>query len=175
MKIQRLFVPVVAVLFFAACGGGANKSQTFAAADGSVTATVKKGEWKIVDAQGREPMEQYDSMRVIEVGVDGHPVTVAYFKGSEQLWLQYYSTMQLRSRGLVKDGLREGRWVFYHPNGLVQTECTFVNGLEDGSYRVFRDNGAPYYVGRYEKGRRVGTWEAYDQEGNLAGTQNYDE
>ena len=169
------YTMVLALMMAALTVACTPKTQEFAAADGSVTATVKVGtdQWKIVDAQGNEPMTDYDSMRVVEVGEDGHPMTVVYYKGNEQLWLQYYTNMQLRSEGRLVDGLREGRWVTYHSNGNVQSECNYVQGKEDGSYRVYRENGVPYYIGQYTDGKPTGTWEIYDALGNLAGTKEY--
>ena len=173
MKRNTILIAVLALMLTAvAC---AAKTQRFEAADGSVTAVLKEktGEWKITDAQGNEPMADYDSMRVVEVGEDGHPMTIVYYKGTEQLWQQYYSTMRLRSEGHVVDGQRSGRWVFYHPNGNVQSECIYVNGLEEGTYRVYRENGMPYYIGQYANGKPTGTWEIYDPEGNMVGTKEY--
>lgn len=161
----------VLVLTAAACGA---KTQEFSAQDGSVKAVLKSsGQWKITNGQGQEPVADYDSMRVVEVGEDGHPMTVIYYKGSEQHVRQYYTTMQVRCEGQMVDGLREGRWVFYHPNGNVQSECTYVQGHEEGPYRVYREDGKPYYLGHYKEGKPVGTWEFYDGDGNLAGTKVY--
>lgn len=166
---------VAAALLTAACSGRGGRTETFSAADGSVTAThnLRSGAWSITDAQGNEPVADYDSMRVVEVSEDGHPMTVVYYSGNQQRWLQYFSSMQLRSEGTMVDGQREGRWVFYHPNGLPQCEATFVGGKEEGTYRVYRDNGAPYYIGQYESGRPVGLWEVYDAEGNLVEKTEY--
>ena len=163
----------VGLLLLAGCGSGADKKQTFASADGSVTATVKHGQWTITNADGTEVVADYDSMRVVEVGETGHPMTVVYYKGNEQRWLQYYSTMQLRSEGTMVNGVREGHWVFYHPSGNIQAEATFVGGKEEGAYRVYRENGAPYYIGQYEHGVPTGLWEVYDQEGNLVEKTEY--
>lgn len=150
------------------------KTQQFTSADGSVTATLKgTDQWKITDAQGVEPVADYDSMRVVEVGEDGHPMTVVYYKGNEQHMRQYYSNMQVRCEGMMVDGLREGRWVFYHANGNLQSECIYVQGREDGSYRVYREDGKPYYIGQYQEGKPVGIWEFYDADGVLAGTKEY--
>lgn len=174
MKKITTLVLGATLLLTVAC---TEKTQQFKAADGSVTAThkLKSDQWKIVDARGQEPMTDYDSMRVVEVGEDGHPMTIVYYKGNEQLHLQYYSTMQLRSQGRVVDGQREGHWAFYHPSGIVQSECDFVNGLEQGPYHVYRENGVPYYIGQYNQGRPTGTWEIYDPEGNMVGTKEYGE
>lgn len=156
----------------AACGG---KTQTFGADDGSVQATHKVGtnEWRITGPDGREVVEGYDSMRVVEVSEEGHPMTVCYFKDGGQVWLQYYSTMVKRSEGRIVDGRREGKWTFYHPDGSVQSECTFVGGLEEGPYKVFREGGIPYYLGQYTHGQRSGTWEVYDDQGTLVATKEY--
>ena len=65
------------------------------------------------------------------------------------------------------------RLSFYHANGNIQTEATFVGGLEEGPYRVFRENGVPYYIGSYHEGVRTGKWEIYDETGQLVTTQEY--
>ncbi len=165
----------VAAYMTAACGGLGGHTETFSAADGSVTAThnLRSGEWNITDAQGNEPVASYDSMRVVEVSKDGYPMTVVYYIGNQQRWLQYYSTMRLRSEGLMVDGKREGRWVYYHSNGNVQSEATFAGGREEGPYRVYRENGAPYYIGQYSNGQPTGLWEVYDMEGNLVEKTEY--
>lgn len=173
MKSRIVNLAAAALLLTAvSCTAG---TQRFEAADGSVTATVKEGtnEWKITDSQGREVVTDYDSMRVTEIGEDGHPMTVVYYTGNQQRWLQYFCDMHLRSEGTMVDGRRDGRWVFYHPNGNIQCEATFIDGKEDGDYRVFRENGAPYYIGRYSNGTPTGIWEVYDQEGNLVEKTEY--
>lgn len=151
------------------------KTQEYAAADGSVKATLNErtGEWHITGPDGREVVPDYDSMRVVEVSPDGHPMTIVYYSGSVEHWRQYYSNMQLRSEGDLVGGVREGRWVFYHPGGNIQAEATYIGGREEGTYRVYRENGAPYYIGQYHDGERTGTWEIYDEQGNLVTTQEY--
>lgn len=155
--------------------GCTQKTQEFAAADGSIKATYNErtGEWHITDADGTEVIPEYDSMRVTEVSADGHPMTVVYYSGSVEHWLQYYSTMQLRSKGDIVGGMREGHWVFYHPAGNIQAEATYIGGREEGPYRVYRENGVPYYIGQYHDGERTGVWEVYDEQGQLVATQEY--
>ena len=152
LRTFHLIAAAAMLLAFASCG---SKTQTYASADGSITATLNErtGEWHLTGPDGREIVPNYDSMRVTEVSP--------------------YSTMQLRSEGDIVGGKREGRWVFYHANGNIQTEATFVGGLEEGPYRVFRENGVPYYIGSYHEGVRTGKWEIYDEMGQLVTTQEY--
>ena len=173
MKKGIAIIPtLVALLAATAC---TTKVQEYASVDGKVKAThnEKTGEWRITGADGTDVVPDYDSMRVVQVSEEGHPMTIVYYSGERQHWIQYFSTMQLRSEGDIVNGKREGHWVFYHPNGNVQSECTFVNGLEEGPYKVYRENGIPYYVGQYTAGQRTGTWEVYDNDGVLADTKTY--
>ena len=171
-----LALPALLALL-SSCG---DTHREFRSADGTVVASCSypgtdslHAVWQFTDKEGRPLVPGCDSVRVVELGPDGHPMTVCFHKGGEECWRQYYSTMQLRSEGSTIDGRREGHWVFYFPNGNKQSECTFVSGLEEGPYRVYRESGAPYYVGQCREGRYVGTWEIYDENGSLAGTKEY--
>ncbi len=171
-RISLLTFNFSLLLLLFSCTG---KVQEFAAADGSIKAThnERTGEWHIMGPDGQEVVPEYDSMRVTEVSADGHPMTVVYYSGAVQHWLQYYSSMRPRSQGDVIGGMREGRWVFYHPAGNIQAEATYIGGREEGAYRVYRENGVPYYIGQYHDGERTGVWEVYDEQGQLVATQQY--
>lgn len=152
---------------FGAEGSGVQASCTYSGAD-STHAT-----WQFTNPDGTPLVPDADSLRVVERGPDGHPMTVCFHIGPNQRWMQFYSNMQLRSDGMIVGGVREGLWTFYYPDGAKQTEYAFVGGKEEGPYRVYRENGVPYYVGQCRDGRRVGTWEVYDPNGKLATTQDY--
>jgi len=153
--------------------GCTSKKEEYKSADGAVTAVHRGERWTITGADGREVVEGYDSMRVAEVGEDGHPMTILYYKGDVQTVIQYYATMELRCRGELKDGKREGLWQYWYENGNLQAEATYVGGREDGDYRVWREDGTPYYLGRYSNGARTGVWEVYDKDGNLVERREY--
>ena len=150
--------------------GCANHKQEYKAADGSACAVLdeRSGKWTITGADGREVVTDYDSMRVTEVGEDGHPMTIVYYKANRETLIQYYSSMTMRARGDLADGKRDGLWQFFFEDGSLQAEASYVDGREDGPYRVLRENGVPYYIGQYSAGARTGTWEIYDPEGNLS-------
>lgn len=54
-------------------------------------------QWQFTDPQ----VKDCDSLRVVELGPDGHPTTVCFYMGQKELWRQYYSDMQLRSEGVM--------------------------------------------------------------------------
>ncbi len=169
---------LAATLLMAACNP--THTRTYSADDGSVTATCRwqgddssAAQWQFTGKDGKPLVQPCDSIAVSERGLDGHPMTVTFFQGNRQQWRQYYSTMLPRAEGTLVDGQREGRWVFYFANGNIQCESSYHQGRENGTYRVLRENGAPYYIGRYRDGQRTGTWEIYDEQGNLIGKQEY--
>lgn len=132
-------------------------------------------DWQFLNREGKPyHAEETDSVCVLNLGEFDTPATVAFFKDDKADIIQFYSNYTVRSsEQLVKDQ-RQGRVIFYHPNGIPQTEAYFTNGVEDGTYTVYRDNGIPYYRGQYQSGKRVGIWEFYDAEGNLIRTENFD-
>lgn len=135
---------------------------------------VKGSNWTLLNRNGDSYLGgECDSMRIAEWSEIGTPASVIFYQANNQFLYQFYSNCSLRSTGKTTDGKREGRWLFYHPNGMLQTEATFVSGKENGKYTVYRDNGIPYYQGIYENGRRCGEWEFYDEEGNIAHRQKF--
>ena len=167
---KTLVLTLAAALLAVGC---TTKKEEFKAVDGSVSAVHQGKKWTITGADGREVVEGYDSMRVAEMGENGHPMTVFYYKEGRQTVLQYYTSMALRCRGDIVDGKRDGLWQYFYDNGNLQTEATYVDGREEGDYRVWRENGKPYYMGRYSGGVRTGVWEVYDNDGTLVQQKEY--
>lgn len=143
------------------------------------TATFDKSnpmgkDWKFYDHSGGNLFkEDYDTLKVTELSEQQTPATVTLIKGNTTTQYQFYSDGTLRSKGLFRNRLRHGHWAFYHPNGFVQTEADFIDGKENGTYCVYRENGIPYYRGLYSDGQRTGQWEFYDANGNLTTTKQF--
>ena len=174
------YLTIILAALILTTGCTTKKHREYRAADNSVVAIAEymgsdslNAVWQFTDKEGNPLVPGCDSLHVTERGPEGHPMSVCFYVGDRQHWKQFYSTMVLRSDGIVCNGEREGLWVFYYPNGNKQTEYAFVSGKEEGPYRVFRDNGVPYYVGQCHEGRRVGVWEVYNSDGSLATTQDY--
>lgn len=177
-KLTILIVQLSVLILLAACNH--TTTREYRSADNSVVAICQytgtdslNAIWQFLDINGNPYVKDFDSLRVVERGPEGHPMTVCFHKGNTQLWYQFYSTMQLRSQGATVGNLREGRWIYYFPDGTPQTDCIFVAGKEEGPYKVFRENGVPYYIGQYHEGNRTGTWEIYNPDGTLVTTQEY--
>jgi antitoxin component YwqK of YwqJK toxin-antitoxin module len=57
---------------------------------------------------------------------------------------------------------RNGVWSSWYKNGQKNSEQNYINGKEDGKYRVWHPNGKPYIKGQYEMGEKTGTWSFHD-------------
>lgn len=148
--------------------------KTFATAD--FTQNHQLGEdWTVFDTNGNNYFNhQYDSVRVVEMGEYDTPASIIYFDSCDRYLFQFFSNGSLRCTGMTHEGLREGRWTFYHPTGLPQVESNFIAGQLNGIYTCYRENGVPYYRGIYINGLRTGVWEFYDENANLVQSKDYD-
>jgi len=62
-----------------------------------------------------------------------------------------------RGRGKLKNGKREGLWVFYWDNGQLNSKGTYKNGKEEGFWVGYNDDGTVWeeYTGTYRNGKLV--------------------
>ncbi|MBQ0016304.1 MAG: hypothetical protein KBT04_04920 [Bacteroidales bacterium] len=130
--------------------------------------------WSFENENG-EPYfaEGYDSLCVTELNELETPATIVLYRDKNEEHYQFYSNCQIRSHGTTSGGKRIGHWAFWHSNGQMQAEADFVDGEQDGTYCVYRENGVPYYRGTFDHGKRVGRWEFYDEDATLVHTKDY--
>lgn len=132
-------------------------------------------DWKFYNDKGEDfYQEDYDSMRVLDFTADHRPLSVAYYKGDEEMRFQFNDNFTLNTKGMVKGGAKEGRWEFYYADGTLRMEAVYSHDLRNGAYNSYRENGIPYFRGFYINDQRANIWEFYDEAGNLAGRQDYD-
>ncbi len=86
-----------------------------------------------------------------------------------------YENDKKRSVQQYLNGKDYGKWVFYFPNGSVQTKGSFnKEGKRIGTWKYYHENGELSQVSRYSKnGERAGKWTQYDINGEKIGEINY--
>ena len=132
-------------------------------------------QWKFYKENGEEFFaEQYDSLVVLDLTKDHRPLSISYHKGNREMRFQFNENYTINTKGIVQNGLKEGRWEFYYANGQKMLEANYSGGIENGAYNSYRENGVPYFRGFYINGQRANIWEFYDEQGNLAGTKDFD-
>ena len=76
-------------------------------------------------------------------------------------------------QGRFKNGVMEGPWVSYHENGQLLSEGAFKNGKTEGPWVFYYDNGQLEMKGDFKNGEREGLWIDYYDNGQLNKKGNY--
>lgn len=86
-----------------------------------------------------------------------------------------YSNNEKKSIQQYLNGVDYGNWIFYHPNGKIETKGKFRNGLRVGKWKYYYESGKIKQISSYNKiGQRSGKWINYDQDGNITRTVLYE-
>lgn len=74
------------------------------------------------------------------------------------IFVKMYHSNQLAEKGQFKDGLKDGLWKTWHPNGMVETTQYWSNGLKSGLYSRYDTNGIALEKGKYKEDIKHGQW-----------------
>ena len=88
-------------------------------------------------------------------------------------WVWYYDNGQLDWKGTYRNGKKEGEWVLYHDNGQLSLKGTYRNGQLEGEWVLYRDNGQLWRKGTYRNGKKEGEWVRYGDDGQLWSKETY--
>ena len=62
---------------------------------------------------------------------------------------------------------KHGAWRYYWPNGNLQTEGYYEDGLKEGTFRVWVEQGQKIEEGKYRQGAKQGVWKGWHRNGKL--------
>ena len=101
---------------------------------------------------------------------NGAPEEIEFYKKNDGellliKLLELYPDGQIRLEGNYKDGIRHGRWVWYHENGIVNIEGNYIDGLQDGKWMWCYVDGPPMKKGSFSDGECSGDWTFYESTG----------
>lgn len=72
------------------------------------------------------------------------------------------------------DGIGQGTWINYYENGNYREVGTYVENRVEGPIKKYHPNGVLQAEGTYKDWRvRVGLWKFYDAEGQFLKNENY--
>ena len=81
--------------------------------------------------------------------------------------VEYYPQGQLKIKGLIQNGKKEGLWTAYYPSGIKWSESEYQNGNLSGNTTAWFENGFMRYQGRYDNNKRTGVWVFYNKDGSV--------
>jgi len=70
-------------------------------------------------------------------------------------------------RGAFKNGVRDGPWVGYHDNGQLGFRGAYKDGEPEGPWVEYHDNGQLFHKGEWKSGKREKPWVKYHYNGQL--------
>jgi len=109
---------------------------------------------------------------------DGKLKGEASYQLGDGEYKEYYKNGSLKVKGKVVNGKNQGVWQYFYESGYLEGECNFRNGEGEfiGYYppirrKEIRDGllGSQKMKGLIQDNRKVGIWELYETNGDLAG------
>jgi uncharacterized protein len=86
-----------------------------------------------------------------------------------------YRNGKIELEGNVKDGLKEGLWIYYYPNGQKKMEGIYKDGLKEGTWTYWQENGMQENLEKYKLGTKLGN-DVETTDGSISGgDQNTEE
>lgn len=73
------------------------------------------------------------------------------------------------------NGIKQGEYLKYYDNGALMVKASYKNDALDGDYVHYYSNGVVKEKGSFVEGMKVGEWKTYDIEGNVISTDNHEE
>ena len=107
---------------------------------------------------------------------DGILIDSGTFKNGERdgLTEQFYNdTGKLRVSANYKNGVLDGEFKAYYPNGNLQGEVIYKNGEMNGEYKEYNENKSIRLSGNYKNNLQDGEWKSYLEDGTLESIVNY--
>lgn len=88
---------------------------------------------------------------------------------------EYYDNGALKARGF-KDGKgMQEKWVYYYESGALWKEVFFKDDLKHGVAIFWHENGNLYIESHNEKGKTLGSWKEYYENGKIKEIGEYKE
>ena len=71
---------------------------------------------------------------------------------SGRVFALYKNTDNKKLEGLYRDGLKNGKWTWWHENGDIYSKGSFRTGLMSGQWEFYYSNSKIMAVGHYRNG-----------------------
>jgi uncharacterized protein len=78
-----------------------------------------------------------------------------------------------KKQGLFENGIKEGLWNYYHDNGQLYSKGNYKNGNQDGYWVHYHENGQLNSKGDFKNGELEGSYITYYDSGNLYSKGDY--
>ena len=88
-------------------------------------------------------------------------------------WKGYYDCGQIRYEGTFDDGKEIGLFKYYYRSGNLEKEFFYTQNGVQAQVRIYYSDRKIKTIGEYCSKKRCGTWEYFDNLGNIILKENY--
>ncbi len=88
-------------------------------------------------------------------------------------WKGFYDSGQIRYEGTFDDGKEIGLFKYYYKSGNLEKEFFYTESGVRAQVRIYYSNRNIKTIGEYSYKKRCGTWEYFDNLGNIILKENY--
>ncbi|MEM9919868.1 MAG: hypothetical protein AAF990_17360 [Bacteroidota bacterium] len=92
-------------------------------------------------------------------------MTVKYDKDQAEQWKWFYPDGQPFFEATIIEDKLQGSYRIWYENGQLAEQLNFIDHLENGPATFFHPNGQLAMSGQYVKGKMVGDWQFFAQDG----------
>jgi antitoxin component YwqK of YwqJK toxin-antitoxin module len=127
-------------------------------------------------AEGKYIKQKRDSIWLFYSDVDGKLLSSETYKKGVLHGITktfYPKTGNVAESIEYVNGIKEGPYKKYFPDGALMTEGTYVNDLLDGKFTLYHPNGNIQVKGNYKNGRQTGNWNYFDEDGNAVSEDDF--
>lgn len=82
-------------------------------------------------------------------------------------FILYFPNGKIEMKGTVVNDKNEGEWRYYLPDGTLQTVGFFKGDSPDSIWTWYYQSGKVFEVGVFDSGVRIGEWKTFDENGKL--------
>ena len=93
-----------------------------------------------------------------------------YKKENNELFTGKTTGIQI---GKVLNGLKEGAWKGFYENGNLLWSGFYNKGLNASKWVEYHNNGKIFTMGRYKNGKKIGIWSFYNKQGKKVADEIY--
>ena len=80
----------------------------------------------------------------------------------------YYENGNIREiLSFNEDKKLDGICLAYSLEGVQTGIASYKNGIKEGEWKIWRPDGSIVYEMFYKNGKKIGTWKMYDEKGNI--------
>ena len=72
-----------------------------------------------------------------------------------------------KRQGSIKNGKKDGAWVYYSDSGQIVRKGNWKNGHKEGAWVSYDKGGQVGLKGNYKNGKMEGVWVGYNKDGTV--------